>query len=104
MRSAPVLTKGGMNRSGGVHKGKEMQERRGSPGGQPGQARPNFKMLGRALSYIPRYRNIAFLAYGSLFVATAAQLMVPQLIQSIIDTLVAAFTGQSPGGLAQTIL
>ncbi|HLH74753.1 MAG TPA: ABC transporter ATP-binding protein, partial [Chloroflexota bacterium] len=81
-----------------------MQERRGSPGGQPGQARPNFKMLGRALSYIPRYRNIAFLAYGSLFVATAAQLMVPQLIQSIIDTLVAGFTGTAPDGLANTIL
>jgi ATP-binding cassette subfamily B multidrug efflux pump len=81
-----------------------MQERRGSPGGRPGQARPNFKMLGRALSYIPRYRNIAFLAYGSLFVATAAQLMVPQLIQSIIDTLVAGFTGTAPDGLANTIL
>jgi len=63
-----------------------------------------MKILGRAVAYIPRYRDIAFLAYGSLFVATAAQLMVPQLIQSIIDTLVAGFTGQSPGGLAQTIL
>ena len=81
-----------------------MQERRGGPGGRPGQPKPNLKILGRAVAYIPRYRHIAFLAYGSLFIATAAQLMVPQLIQSIIDTLVAGFTGQSPGGLAQTIL
>jgi len=80
-----------------------MQERRSGPGGR-GRERPNFKLLGRAMAYLPRYREIAFLAYGSLFVATAAQLMVPQLIQSIIDTLVAGFTGGDPGGLASTIL
>jgi ATP-binding cassette subfamily B multidrug efflux pump len=80
-----------------------MQERRSGPGGR-GRERPNFKTLGRAVAYIPRYQNIAILAYGSLFIATAAQLMVPQLIQSIIDTLVAGFAGVQPGGLAGTIL
>ncbi|HEX5414577.1 MAG TPA: ABC transporter ATP-binding protein [Chloroflexota bacterium] len=80
-----------------------MQQRRGGPGGR-GQERPNFRTLGRAMGYIPRYRPIAILAYGSLLVATAAQLMVPQLIQSIIDTLIAGFTGGDPGGLAGTIL
>ena len=49
------------------------------------------RILLRALRYVGRYRWLAFVAYGSLFVATAAQLMVPQLIQTIIDTVVQAF-------------
>ncbi len=62
----------------------------------PGSARhgtPNAdpRILLRAMRYVGRYRWISFLAYGSLFVATAAQLMVPQLIQTIIDTVVQAF-------------
>ncbi len=51
----------------------------------------NPRVLLRALRYVSRYRWIAFLAYGSLFIATAAQLMVPQLIQTIIDAVVQAF-------------
>src|ERR1035437_2312480 len=61
-------------------------------------------MLWRAMKYIGRYRNMAFIAYGSLFLATAAQLMVPQLLQAIIDTLVGGFTGAPPTGIAKTIL
>ncbi len=49
------------------------------------------RVLLRAIRYVGHYRWIAFLAYGSLFFATAAQLMVPQLIQTIIDTVVQAF-------------
>ncbi len=49
------------------------------------------KILLRAVRYIGRYRRIALLAYGSLFVATGAQLMVPQLVQNIIDIVVRAF-------------
>ena len=45
----------------------------------------------RAMGYVARYRRIGFIAYGSLFVATAAQLMVPQVIQTIIDAVVQAF-------------
>ncbi|MGH2458664.1 MAG: ABC transporter ATP-binding protein, partial [Chloroflexota bacterium] len=78
-------------------------EQRRGPGGR-GRERLDFKTLGRAIAYIPRYREIAILAYGSLVVATAAQLMVPQLIQSIIDTLVTGFTGGQAPGLAGTIL
>jgi ATP-binding cassette subfamily B protein len=43
----------------------------------------------RAVRYIGRFRGLALLAYGSLFVATAAQLAVPQLVQFIIDAVVA---------------
>ncbi len=60
--------------------------RGGPPGGRRG--RPNFKVLGRAMRYVSRYQSLALLAYGSLFVATAAQLVVPQLIQNIIDAVV----------------
>jgi ATP-binding cassette, subfamily B, multidrug efflux pump len=60
-------------------------------------------MLWRAIRYIGRYRDLAFVAYGSLFVATAAQLMVPQLVQGIIDTLVGSFTGAPTTGVARFI-
>jgi ATP-binding cassette, subfamily B, multidrug efflux pump len=70
----------------------------GSWGGAPGMGAPprvgqptNPGVLLRAIRYIGHYRWLAFLAYGSLFLATAAQLMVPQLIQSIIDQVVNAF-------------
>jgi len=66
------------------------QMRSGARGGQP-KAKLDFKTLGRAIRYMSKYRWLLFLAYGSLFVATAAQLFVPQLVQSIIDTVTNAF-------------
>ncbi len=54
--------------------------------------------------YVGRYRDVAFIAYGSLFVATAAQLVVPQLVEGIIDTLVAGFTGGDVSGVAKVIV
>src|ERR1700724_2079020 len=58
------------------------------------QARPDFKMLMRAVRDVGRHRRLAVLAYGSLFLATAAQLVVPQLVRIIIDTIVGGYTGQ----------
>lgn len=51
--------------------------------------RPSMNMAGlrRAITYVFRYRRIAAIAYASLFISTLAQLMVPQLIQSLIDTV-----------------
>src|SRR5438132_889366 len=60
---------------------------------------PNMATLRRAIGYVGRYPRVALLAYGSLFVATLAQLMVPQLIQSIIDTIVQAFAAKQILGL-----
>src|SRR4051812_29172121 len=57
-------------------------------GGRPG-ASP--RVLGRAIRYISHYQRLALFAYGSLFVATAAQLVVPQLVQNIIDEVVKAY-------------
>lgn len=64
-----------------------------------GDARANPMVLLRAIRYIGHYRRLAVLAYGSLFLATAAQLMVPQLIQSILDVVVKAFVASQVLGL-----
>ncbi len=44
--------------------------------------------LGRAIRYVNRYPKVTITAVIALFIATAAQLAVPQLIQNIIDTIV----------------
>ncbi len=62
---------------------------RGAPG-RPAAPRPDFGMLVRAIRYVGRHRRLAVLAYGSLLIATAAQLMVPQLVKVIIDSFGAA--------------
>jgi ATP-binding cassette subfamily B protein len=72
--------------------------RRGRGARGPGM---NMAMLRRAIGYVRRYPRLALLAYGALVVATLAQLMVPQLVQNIIDTVVRGYTadqvlGQSP--------
>jgi ATP-binding cassette subfamily B protein len=59
------------HRSSGGQRGSPM-----SPGG-----------LARAIRYLGRFRRIALAAYGALFLATGAQLMVPQLVQNIIDSV-----------------
>lgn len=43
--------------------------------------------LGRAIRYLGRYRGIAAAAYLFLFLSTGAMLMVPQLVQNIIDAI-----------------
>lgn len=64
--------------------------RTGNFGGRP-QPKTDYKTLGRAIRYLGGYRWLVFLAYGSLVVATAAQLVVPQLVQNIIDTITNAY-------------
>jgi ATP-binding cassette subfamily B protein len=59
--------------------------------GHGGQAVAPGVLL-RAIRYLGRYRRVTFFAYSALFVAAAAQLAVPQLLQNIIDTMVKAST------------
>jgi len=54
-----------------------------------------LRPLLRIIKYVARHRHLAVLAYGSLFVATAAQLLVPQLVRIIIDAVVAGTHGQT---------
>ena len=72
--------------------------------GRGGRERGNPKALMRAIKYIGGYRRLALLAYGSLFIATAAQLVVPQLIQNIIDEVVKAYTAQKVLALPAAIV
>jgi ATP-binding cassette, subfamily B, multidrug efflux pump len=64
------------------------RQSRRSAQGVPGPGRPSFATLVRAVRYIGRHRRLALLAYGSLFIATAAQLLVPQLVRVIIDSVI----------------
>lgn len=43
--------------------------------------------LGRAIRYLFRYKKVVIVAYSALFIATLAQLAVPQMIQNIIDAV-----------------
>ncbi len=69
--------------------------RSGAGGRERGRReRPNFAALGRAIRYLGHYRRLALTAYLFLFVSSAAQLMVPQLVQNIIDAVTRGFTAQ----------
>jgi ATP-binding cassette subfamily B multidrug efflux pump len=52
-------------------------------------ARPrmSFAGLGRAIRYLGHYKNLAVPAYLFLLVATGSILMVPQMVQNIIDSV-----------------
>jgi ATP-binding cassette subfamily B multidrug efflux pump len=43
--------------------------------------------LSRAVRYLGHFKGIAAIAYSALFISTAAMLMVPQLLQNIIDAV-----------------
>src|SRR5690349_19703187 len=62
---------------------------------RPAAARPDFSTLLRAMSYARRHRRVAVLAYGSLLIATFAQLVVPQLVNIIVDTVVGGIQADS---------
>lgn len=57
--------------------------------------RPNNRALSRAIRYIGRYPRVTLFAVLALFVAAAAQLAVPQLVQQIIDTVINTATNQA---------
>ncbi len=64
--------------------------------GEP-RERGSFKHLGRALRYLGHYKRTAALAYTSLFLSTAAQLVVPQTVQNILDAVTNAVTALENG-------
>ncbi len=64
-------------------------------GARPAKAgRPSMNSLGRALRYLAKYPRLTIGATVALIIATAAQLVVPQLLQQIIDTIISAATNQ----------
>jgi len=50
--------------------------------------------LGRAIRFLGHYRNIALAAYGALLLSTGAQLLVPQLVQNILDAVTRGMMAQ----------
>ncbi len=46
-----------------------------------------MKDLGRSFRYLSRYKLTTTLAYASLFISIVAQLIVPQLVQNVLDTV-----------------
>jgi len=71
--------------------------RRGASGGQGGpggrRERGSFKQLGRAIGYLRHYRRTTAIAYLSLCLSIGAQLLVPQMLQNILDAI-----GPAEGG------
>ena len=66
----------------------------------PGRA-PVLKVtgLGRAVRYLGHYRTLALGAYLALFFSIAAQLVVPQLVQRIIDAITNGVSAESISAL-----
>src|SRR5215467_2914148 len=60
-----------------------------------GASRLDWSILLRAMGYARRHRRVAVLAYGSLIIATFAQLIVPQLVNIIVDTVVGGIQADS---------
>lgn len=72
-----------------------MQATGRAPATRPGKGgRSNMNSLGRALRYLKIYPRLTIGATLALIIATAAQLVVPQLLQRIIDTIVTSATNQ----------
>jgi ATP-binding cassette subfamily B protein len=77
--------------------GRPPNKRARRPGGMGGAGdgqRGDPRMLLRAIRYIGRYRRVALLAYGSLVIATLAQLVVPQLLENLIDAVTGGATAK----------
>ena len=77
-------------------------------GGRPQRPKADFGALRRAFTYLGHYRSITAIAYGALFVATLAQLVVPTLVRSIIDSVttgvIASKLTQAPAQMLPAIL
>ncbi len=60
------------------------------PGGGPGRGPDRgggMKDLGLAMRYLGRYKTTTTLAYAALFISIGAQLVVPQLVQNVLDAV-----------------
>jgi len=66
-------------------------------GGNPrGAPRPgiSFRDLGRAIGYMKNYRKQVIYAYGAMIVSLGAMLLVPQMVQNILDAVTNGYLAQ----------
>ena len=66
-------------------------------------ASPARGVLPRAIRYLGHYRRDTALAYAALLLATGAQLMVPLLIQRMIDGVTRGVVSQQTASLPETV-
>jgi ATP-binding cassette, subfamily B, multidrug efflux pump len=64
-------------------------------GGKPKRPNPNWAALRRAMSYNRHYGKIMLIAYGTLIIATLAQLAVPTLVRRLIDAVTSGVIAQN---------
>lgn len=70
------------------------QSVRGAPAGRK-RERPDFKNLTRAIGFLGHYRGVTLAAYVALFLSTGAQLMVPQMVQNMLNAVTHGMAAQS---------
>ncbi|RLT36802.1 MAG: ABC transporter ATP-binding protein [Chloroflexi bacterium] len=80
------------------------QRRKKGEEGQSGRPKPSFRDLGRAIRYLGHYRRMAIFAYLFLFISTGAQLMVPQLVQNVLDAVTNGMIAQQIGAVPASFL
>lgn len=66
--------------------------------------KPNFRDLGRAIRYLMRYKRMTIFAYLALFISTGAQLMVPQMVQNVLDAVTNGMIAQQIGSVPTDFL
>jgi ATP-binding cassette subfamily B multidrug efflux pump len=64
-------------------------------GGKPERSNPNWAALRRAMGYNRHYSKIMLIAYGTLMIATLAQLAVPTLVRRLIDAVTSGVIAQN---------
>ncbi|HEX2185726.1 MAG TPA: ABC transporter ATP-binding protein, partial [Chloroflexota bacterium] len=62
----------------------------------------NLAVLGRAIGYLRHYLGLAALAYLFLFISAGAQLLVPQVVQGVIDAIAQGLTS-APGTAGEEV-
>lgn len=68
--------------------------------GKGSKKKTSFKPLLRSMRYVGHYKNTALIAVMALFISIGAQLMVPQMIQNILDAVTKGLTMQNVASLA----
>lgn len=59
----------------------------------------SMQQLSRAIRYLSHYKKDTFIAYIALFISIGAQLLVPLMVQRILDTVTRALTAQEIAAL-----
>jgi ATP-binding cassette, subfamily B, multidrug efflux pump len=71
--------------------------------GKPGGNQGGFKQLGRAIRYLGRYRTLTVQAYGALLLSIVAQLLVPLMIQNILNAVTQGLAAQQTAAAPELV-